>query len=72
IDDASCCEGLECSAVDGFCVGPGGTSTGGTVGETWTVDSSDTGDATSTDGSGSSTGAETSTGTQTSGTESSA
>jgi hypothetical protein len=55
IDDASCCEGLECSAIDGFCVGPGGTSTDGTVGETWVVDSSSEGDGTSTQSSGSTT-----------------
>lgn len=62
IDDASCCEGLECSAIDGFCRAPAGTSTGGTVGETWVVDSSSEGDATTVESSGSSTGAETSTG----------
>ncbi|RMG97742.1 MAG: hypothetical protein D6705_08040 [Deltaproteobacteria bacterium] len=34
IDHASCCPGLLCSAVDGFCYAPGettGTDTGGTA-----------------------------------------
>ncbi len=62
IDDASCCEGLSCSASDGFCVGAPGTTGDTTVGETWMVDSSsDTGSSSgsSTD-SGSSSGSETS------------
>lgn len=34
IDDAACCDGLECGAIDGLCVRPdAGTDT--SVGETW-------------------------------------
>ena len=63
IDDASCCEGLECNAIDGFCSGAPGATSEGTIGETWMVESS-SGDAssdTSTDtGTGTGTGTETS------------
>jgi hypothetical protein len=60
IDDASCCDGLACNAIDGFCSGGPGTSSESTIGETWAVDSS-SGDTSS---SGSTT--DTSTGTSSS------
>ena len=58
IDDASCCEGLTCSASDGFCVGTAGTTGDSTVGETWMVESSsDSGSSSETSSdSGSSSG----------------
>jgi hypothetical protein len=69
-DDASCCDGLECRAIDGFCIGAAGTSGDSTVGETWVVESSDDGsstDSSSSTSSGSSdtgaTGSESGTGT---------
>jgi hypothetical protein len=59
IDDASCCEGLECNAIDGFCDGPSGTSSDSTIGETWVVDSSseDASSSETSSGSSSDTGA---------------
>jgi hypothetical protein len=58
IDDASCCEGLACNAIDGFCSGGPGTSSDSTIGETWVVDSSseDTASTGPTEGSATSSG----------------
>ena len=51
IDDASCCEGLSCNGVDGFCVaGMVGTGSSGTDGTT----GSESGSSSSTSSSGSS------------------
>jgi hypothetical protein len=61
LDDAACCGGLQCSASDGLCVGPAGSSDG-TAGESWA-----TLDGTGSDTSGSSSGDGGTTGTSSTG-----
>ena len=57
IDDAACCEGLSCNAVDGFCVGAGATSSSssGTDGSSSSSGSGSEGGATEPSTSSSST-----------------